>query len=112
VALVLAAASPDHAPAQGIPRLSPSPTDQVIERASRPAPAAPAPAPPAERYVPERRVRVNEGGRETEVVVPGHWERRITDQQVLTPPRPGFGPQGIIHLPGGERPPAAERQAP
>jgi hypothetical protein len=47
------------------------------------------------------------------VLVPGHWERRLSDHEVFTPPLTGRTPQGdIINFPAGTRPPVEERQAP
>src|SRR3972149_5386224 len=53
-----------------------------------PRPPLPPATPPAERVVPERRVRVPETGQE--VVIPAHTERRISDTQVSVPPLAGF----------------------
>ena len=111
VALGLTAAPP--ASAQAIPRpgFAPDPIGQSRALSERPLQTAPAPPPPAERLVPERRVFVP--GMAHEVVVPPHYERRITDQQYQAPPLLGLGARGeIIHIPGGERPPADVRQSP
>ena len=90
----------------------PTPLDQVREQAMRRSPPLPLPPPPSERWVPERRVYAPELGRE--VVLPGHYERRITDQQYAVPPLPAYditrGTTMIV--PGGERPPADLRQGP
>ncbi len=95
------------------PGALPNPLDQVRERATRPPPSAPAPEPPAERLVPERRVRIPETGQE--IVIPPHYERRLSDQQSVVPPLTGYGAQGggaAPIIPGGERPPAESRQGP
>jgi hypothetical protein len=71
------------------------------------------PAPPVEeRWVPERRFYSPQLGRE--IVVPGHYERRITDQQSQVPPlNATTRPDGRqIPIPGGEHPPAEIRSAP
>ncbi len=58
--------------------------NQVNRAATRPLPAVPAPkVAPAERvWVPDRVVAGSDGL----VHVPGHWERRINDQETHTPP--------------------------
>ena len=90
----------------------PTPLDQVREQAMRRSPPLPLPPPPSERWVPERRVYAPELGRE--VLLPGHYERRITDQQYAVPPLPAYditrGTTMIV--PGGQRPPADLRQGP
>jgi hypothetical protein len=90
----------------------PAPVDQVREQAMRRAPPLPLPEPPAERLVPERRVYAPDLGRI--LVIPSHYERRISDQQYAVPALPAYesngGPAGII--PGGNRPPADVRQGP
>jgi hypothetical protein len=61
--------------------------------------------------VPDRYVQTQQG--DSSVVVPGHWERRLTDHEVYTPPFVGATPDGnVMNLPAGVRPPANERQAP
>jgi hypothetical protein len=78
--------------------------DQVYRSATRPLPAAPAPkVAPAERvWVPDRYVAGSDGL----VHMPGHWERRINDQEVHTPPLSACpvtsGP--CILVPAGVRP--------
>ena len=100
---------------QSMPRpgVAPDPIDQARGTATRPVPTLPAPDQPAERLVPERRLR--DPGTGKEIVIPPHYERRITDQQSQVPPLTGYGARGegtIIHIPGGERPPAELRQSP
>ena len=91
----------------------PDAIDQARDRALQPVPKLPTPAPPAERWVPERRFFLPDVGRK--VVVPGHYERRISDQQVGVPTLPAYPTDGqgsILTIPGGERPPADLRQGP
>ena len=90
----------------------PDAIDRANGLATRPRPAAP-PAPVVEeRWVPERRLYSPQLGRE--VVVPGHYERRITDQQYWVPPLDAATrPDGRrVPIPGGEHPPAEIRSAP
>jgi hypothetical protein len=62
-------------------------------------------------WVPDRFVQVP--GTDGQVIVPGHWERRLSDHQVYTPPLSGRAPNGdIVNFPAGTQPPAHERQAP
>src|SRR5262249_47466801 len=72
-----------------------------------------APAPPQWRsatsptadttWVPDRYVHSPRDGR---VFVPGHWERRLSDQQVFTPSLIGRTPSGgTVTFPAGTRPP-------
>jgi hypothetical protein len=122
--ILLAAAAPSGA--QVIPPLGisgpargaleqlhpPSPLEQVRERAMRRSPPLPLPAPPGERWVPDRRILLPGLGREA--LIPGHYERRVSDQQYVVPPLPAYdltGP-GTVTIPGGERPPADLRQGP
>ena len=109
----LVGAGPVLAQAPRIGGAPPDPIEQSRALSLRALPALPPPAPPAERMVPERRVRIPETGQE--VVIPAHAERRISDQQVSVPPLAGFptgGGAGVVHFPGGERPPADLRQGP
>ena len=96
-----------------LPQLrSPDAIDHAQGLARRPFSTLPMPAPPAERYVPERRVYSPELGRD--LVIPGHYERRISDQRVSVPTLPAYDPAtgGTVAVPGGERPPAELRQGP
>jgi hypothetical protein len=63
-------------------------------------------------WVPDRFVQVP--GTDGQLLVPGHWERRLSDHEVYTPPLTGRTPQGdtTIHFPAGTRPPVNERQYP
>lgn len=90
----------------------PSPIEQVREQSMRRAPALPLPAPAREQWVPERRVFAIELGRE--VVVPGHFEQRVSDQQYIRPPLSVYdvGSGFSFALPGGPHPPAELRQGP
>jgi hypothetical protein len=68
-------------------------------------------ASPESTWVPDRSVQVS--GTDSPVFVPGHWERRLSDHEVYTPPLVGRTPNGeIIYFPAGVRPPFNERQAP
>lgn len=108
-ATAVAAQSPQLGPG------APDPIEHSRALSLRPRPALPPATPPVERVVPERRVRVPETGQA--VVIPAHTERHVSDQQVLVPPLAGFpaggaGGGGVVHFPGGERPPADLRQGP
>lgn len=78
----------------------------------RPSPPLPLPAPPGKRWVPERRAYLPELGRN--VLIPGHYERRISDQHYSVPPLGAYdiAGGGSVTIPGGERPPADLRRAP
>jgi len=87
--------------------------DPLHGATTRPVPQVPAPTvpKPAATWVPERSVQVP--GTDGPVSVPGHWERRLSDHEVYTPPLVGRTPNGdIINFPAGVRPPDNERQAP
>jgi len=88
--------------------------DRLNQSSTRPVPQTPAPnvAPPNSTWVPDRFVQVP--GVDGQVLVPGHWERRMSDHEVYTPPLTGRTPQGdtTIQFPAGSRPPANERQYP
>ena len=90
----------------------PSPIEQVREQAMRQYPTPPAPAPPDEQWVPEQRTYSTELGRV--VIIPGHYERRITDQQYAVPPLPAYDVNSgmTFTLPGGQRLPAELRPGP
>lgn len=125
LSLVLAAvAGPAHAqvipplqvggPAQGAMQQihPPSPLEQVREQSMRRSAPLPVPAPSSERWVPEQQRFAPELGRN--VVIPGHYEQRVTDQQYSVPPLPAFDrTTGVtVTIPGGQRPPADLRQGP
>ena len=90
----------------------PTPIQQVREQAMRRPAPLPLPEPPAERLVPERHLRLPELGRE--VVIPSHYERRISDQQYAVPTLPAYGLNGglVGVIPGDNRPPADVRNGP
>jgi hypothetical protein len=90
----------------------PSALAQVRERAMQQSPPLPPAQQPSERWVPERRVHVPEMGRE--LLVPGHYERRLSDQHYAVPSLPAYDPStgATVTLPGSERPPAELRQSP
>jgi len=90
----------------------PSPLEQVREQAMRRSPPLPLPPPPAERWVPDRQMYVPELGRN--LVIPGHYERRISDQLFAVPSLPAYDVNGggTVIIPGGDRPPADLRQGP
>jgi hypothetical protein len=88
--------------------------DRLNRSSTRPVPQTPAPTvrPPDMSWVPDRFVQVP--GTDGQLLVPGHWERRLSDHEVYTPPLIGRTPQGdtTIHFPAGTRPPVNERQYP
>jgi hypothetical protein len=102
------------AAAQSGPLIPRPPGVVEVGRPYQPSVLPPLPPPPVPegRWVPERRVFSPELGRE--VVVPPHFERRITEQTYQVPTLPVAGPKGEnpTHIPGGERPPADLRQGP
>jgi hypothetical protein len=62
-------------------------------------------------WVPDRQVRVP--GVEGAVLVPGHWEQRLSEHDVYVPPLTGQASDGrIIQFPAGERRLPHERQSP
>ena len=87
--------------------------DRLNSATTRPIPQTPAPvaATPSDAWVPDRFIQVP--GMDSQVLVPGHWERRLSDHQVYTPPLSGRATNGdIVNFPAGTQPPANERQAP
>jgi len=87
--------------------------DRLHDATTRPVPQVGPPTVPTPdmTWVPDRYVQVP--GTDGPVSVPGHWERRLSDHEVYTPPLPGRAPNGdIINFPAGSRPPVNERQAP
>ena len=103
------AASAQTPPLLGRP---PDVIDQARQRALTPIPRGPVPAAPSQTWVPERRFFSPEYGRE--LVVPGHYESKISNQQYAVPPITSYGPRGEnpVLIPGGDRPPADLRQGP
>ncbi len=90
----------------------PTPLEQVRQQSLRQSPPLPPPAPPTERWIPERQVLAPDLGRV--VIVPGHYERRISDQLYAVPTlRVYEGTSGaMIIVPGGDRPPVDVRTGP
>ena len=87
--------------------------DRLHDATTRPMPQVgpPTVAAPDMTWVPDRYVQVP--GTDGPVSVPGHWERRLSDHEVYTPPLSGRAPNGdIISFPAGSRPSVNERQAP
>ena len=87
--------------------------DHLRDATTRPVPHVPSPTVPTPRetWVPDRYVQAP--GTDGPVYVPGHWERRLSDHEVYTPPLLGRAPNGdTINFPAGVRPPVGERQAP
>ena len=87
--------------------------DRLNEATTRSVPQVPSPTVPTPdaTWVPDRYVQVP--GTDGLVSVPGHWERRLSDHEVYTPPLVGRTPNGnIINFPAGTQPPVDERQAP
>jgi len=117
IALILCAlgvAAPAVAGAQSMPPLGrrPDVIDQARQRALAPVPQGPMTPAPGQTWVPERRFFSPQYGRE--LVIPGHYETRISPQQSAVPPITSYGPLGEnpILIPGGDRPPADVRQGP
>jgi hypothetical protein len=80
---------------------------------ARPTPSSPGytAVRPDMQWVPDRYVSVP--GAPEGVLVPGHWERRVSEHEVYVPPLPVEHPRGapeLIH--GGFRPPVEERNSP
>ena len=90
----------------------PTPLEQVRQQSLRQSPPLPPPTPPSEQWVPDRQVFAPGLGRV--VIVPGHYERRISDQQYAVPTLPVYeGTSGAtIVVPGSDRPPVDVRQGP
>ena len=88
--------------------------DRLNQSSTRPVPTTPAPSVrrPTDLWVPDRFVQVP--GVDGQLLVPGHWERRLSDHEVYTPPLMGRTPQGdtTINFRAGTRPPVNERQFP
>ena len=87
--------------------------DQLTNSVTRPMPAVPPPSGqhPSDTWVPDRIVPVPDqpGG----LIVPGHWERRLSDQQNYVPPLTATTPDGrVFTVPGGVMPPPEQRQSP
>ena len=106
------------AQATATPRIGPSTPssralDSLTNSVTRPLPTLPPPTgqAPADVWVPDRIVPVPDqpGG----LIVPGHWERRLSDQQNYVPPLTATTPDGrVFTVPGGVMPPPGQRQSP
>ena len=47
------------------------------------------------------------------LIVPGHWERRLSNHENYVPPLTATTPDGrILTVPGGVMPPPEQRQSP
>ena len=88
--------------------------DSIVRSVTRPlsAPAAPEVVRPDTVYVPNRYVDVP--GEPGPLLVPGHWERRISEREYYAPPLPAcYGPTGgCLSVPAGVRPPPDSRLGP
>ena len=89
--------------------------DQITGASTAPVPTV-APRPvvrPDSVWVPDRYILAPDTG--STVLVPGHWERRISDHESYAPPLSTLNPaDGTVQktYPAGVRPPAAERSGP
>lgn len=116
VALVLLTAAMAFAQAGSFPGglRREDPLDALRDSTRRPLPTVPSrPAPPPGRevWIPDRHVTVP--GVAGPVHVPGHWERRISEREVYTPPLVGVAPDGLgVYFPPGVRPVPELRQSP
>jgi hypothetical protein len=101
-------------PAQGAMQQlhPPTPLQQVREQSLKRSAPLPPPAVAAERWVPDRTVFVPEFNRT--LLIPGHYEKRITDQQYAVPTIRALDPAtGVtVVIPGSDRPPADLRTGP
>jgi len=101
---------PPAQPTISMPGRGPDAIDQARQRALAPIPQAPGlPPSPTDQWVPERRVFSSQYQRE--IIIPGHYESRISGQQSTVPTLPGYGTRGELPvvIPGGDRPPADQR---
>jgi hypothetical protein len=94
-----------------------TPTGAIFDRlqssTTRAVPQVPPPTvrTPDMTWVPDRFVQVP--GVDTPVLMPGHWERRLGNGDVHTPPLAGRSLNGdTVQFPAGTNPPVNERQAP
>ena len=88
--------------------------EQLERSVTKPVPQAPASTVvrPDSVWVPDRQLPdVVHGGT---VLVPGHWERRLSDREYYAPPLTicGSATGECATIPAGVRPPPAERQTP
>ncbi len=87
--------------------------DRLYNSVTRPVPTLPAPSvqTPSDVWVPDRIIPVP--GQPGGAMVPGHWERRLSDQQHYVPPLVITTPDGrTTTLPAGVAPPPDQRIAP
>lgn len=106
------------AQATATPRIGPSTPssralDQLTNSVTRPLPTLPPPTGqhPADVWVPDRIVPVP--GQPGGALVPGHWERRISDREHYVPPLVIRTPDGgTTILPAGVMPPPDQRLSP
>ena len=88
--------------------------DQINRQSTQPVPTAPSRETPRsdQVWVPDRYVII--AGESTPVLVPGHWERRISEREFDVPSLSIIRPSTGTHetFPGGVRGPAATRPAP
>ena len=117
IASMLSVAVPQVATAQTRSRGGTTPSgaifDHLNQSTRRPVPQVSSPKVPTPdmTWVPDRYVQLQ--GTDGLALVPGHWERRLSDHEVYAPPLLGRTPNGnIITFPAGVRPPVNERQAP
>ena len=87
--------------------------DQLTNSVTRPVPTLPPPTGQhaADTWVPDRIVPMPDqpGG----LIVPGHWERRLSNHENYVPPLTATTPDGrILTVPGGVMPPPEQRQSP
>ena len=88
--------------------------EQLERSVTKPVPQAPLPtvSRPDSVWVPDRQLPdVVHGGT---LLVPGHWERRLSDREYYAPPLTicGSATGECVTIPAGVRPPPTERQAP
>ena len=103
----------------GTPRIGPTTPagpmlDGLTNSVTRPVPTLPAPPTgqsPADVWVPDRIIPVP--GQAGGALVPGHWERRLSDREHYVPPLVIRTPDGrTTTLPAGVAPPPDQRQSP
>ena len=88
--------------------------DQITGASTAPMPTV-APRPvvrPDSVWVPDRYVPAPDTG--SAVLVPGHWERRVSDHESYVPPLSTINPADgrVQTFPAGVRPPPEERPGP
>jgi len=113
VAALLLLAQAGATPRMGSSSPSSRALDQLTNSVTRSMPAVPAPQGTysSDQWVPDRIVPLPDqpGG----AFVPGHWERRISDNQNYVPPLVVTTPDGrVFTVPAGVAPPPDRRQSP